>query len=123
MLVVSSTRSSLRCHCCFSAGDAWRETWRESIGFDQVSRQPTIERSAHKWAKSVANEDLKEWEEKWAESYWSGGRAEKWADKWGKDGSDCWHEKWGESYDGHGTCVCSTKSKDRMSCSKSFESS
>lgn len=43
-----------------------------------------------------------EWEEKWGERYFSGGRAEKWADKWGREGADVWHEKWGESYDGAG---------------------
>jgi hypothetical protein len=80
-------------------GDAWRETWREAIGFDAHSGQPIVERSAHKWAR---NARAQEWEEKWGESYWSAGRAEKFADKWARDGGDVWHEKWGESYDGQG---------------------
>jgi hypothetical protein len=46
-----------------------------------------------------------EWEEKWGESYWRGGRADKFADKWGRDGAECWHEKWGEAYDGSGGCI------------------
>ena len=83
-------------------GDAWRETWTESISVDADSKQPIVSRSAHKWARSGKSQ---EWEEKWAEKYWSGGKAEKWADKWGRDGRDVWHEKWGEKYDGHGGCV------------------
>ena len=43
-----------------------------------------------------------EWEEKWGEQYWSGGKVDKWANKWAREGGDIWHEKWGEMYDGHG---------------------
>ena len=35
-----------------ASGDAWRETWREVIGFDAKSSQPTVERTAHKWARN-----------------------------------------------------------------------
>eukprot|EP00887_Chlorella_sp_A99_P002492 scaffold10.g2492.t1 len=87
---------------CNASGDAWRETWREAIGFDGANSQPMVERSAHKWAR---NGKGNEWEEKWSESYWSAGRAEKSADKWGREGGEVWHEKWGESYDGAGGCV------------------
>jgi len=80
-------------------GDAWRETWRETIAVDDATGQPKVERAAHKWARAGEG---REWEEKWEENYWSGGRTEKWADKWGKEGTDVWHEKWGESYDGQG---------------------
>ena len=83
-------------------GDAWRESWRESIGFDESTGQPMVERSAHKWARAGT---AREWEEKWGESYLSGGKADKWADKWGREGTDVWHEKWGEKYDGAGGCV------------------
>jgi hypothetical protein len=83
-------------------GDAWRESWRESIGFDAATGQPMVERTAHKWARAGTN---REWEEKWGESYLSGGKAEKFADKWAREGGDTWHEKWGENYDGEGGCV------------------
>ena len=83
-------------------GDAWRESWRESIGFDAATGQPMVERTAHKWARAGTN---REWEEKWGESYLSGGKAEKYADKWAREGTDTWHEKWGENYDGEGGCV------------------
>lgn len=46
-----------------------------------------------------------EWEEKWGEKYWGGGRASKYADKWGKEGVNVWHERWGEDYDGAGGCL------------------
>ena len=61
-----------------------------------------VSRDAHKWARAANNQ---EWEEKWSEMYWSGGKTEKWADKWGRDGNDVWHETWGENYDGSGGCV------------------
>lgn len=83
-------------------GDAWRESWRESIGFDAATGQPMVERTAHKWARAGTT---REWEEKWGESYLSGGKAEKFADKWAREGTDTWHEKWGENYDGQGGCV------------------
>jgi hypothetical protein len=35
------------------AGDAWRETWREAIAFDEANNQPFVERSAHKWANNL----------------------------------------------------------------------
>ena len=35
------------------AGDAWRETWRETIAFDEANAQPMVERTAHKWAKAA----------------------------------------------------------------------
>lgn len=35
-------------------GDAWRETWREAIVFDEGNAQPLVERTAHKWAKAAA---------------------------------------------------------------------
>ena len=31
-------------------GSAGRETWREAIAFDAATAEPTVERSAHKWA-------------------------------------------------------------------------
>ena len=31
-------------------GSAWRETWREAIDYDAVTAEPTVERTAHKWA-------------------------------------------------------------------------
>jgi hypothetical protein len=34
------------------AGDAWRETWREAIVVEHNANQPSVERSAHKWAKN-----------------------------------------------------------------------
>lgn len=83
-------------------GDAWRETWTEKITIDAITRKPMVSRDAHKWARAPNNQ---EWEEKWSEMYWSGGKTEKWADKWGKDGNDVWHETWGENYDGCGGCV------------------
>ena len=36
---------------CRADGAAWRETWREAIGFDSASGEPMVERSAHKWAQ------------------------------------------------------------------------
>lgn len=41
-------------------GDAWRETWREAIGFDASNGQPMVERSAHKWAKNALVRWLRE---------------------------------------------------------------
>ncbi len=35
---------------CTASGEAWRETWREVISVDGDSGEPTVERSAHKWA-------------------------------------------------------------------------
>eukprot|EP00884_Botryococcus_braunii_P009595 jgi/Botrbrau1/18637/Bobra.0367s0073.1 len=87
---------------CNSSGEAWRETWRELISVDGDTGEPTVERSAHKWAHQVSGD---EWEEKWGEKYWSMGRANKYADKWGKEGINVWHERWGEDYDGAGGCV------------------
>ena len=84
------------------SGDAWRETWTEKITIDALTRKPMVSRDAHKWARAANNQ---EWEEKWSEMYWSGGKTEKWADKWGRDGNDVWHETWGENYDGSGGCV------------------
>lgn len=37
----------------YAAGDAWRETWRETIAFDESNAQPMVERTAHKWAKAA----------------------------------------------------------------------
>ena len=34
-------------------GAAWRETWREAIGFEEQSGEPMIERTAHKWAQDA----------------------------------------------------------------------
>ncbi len=31
-------------------GSAWRETWREAIDYDAATAEPTVERTAHKWA-------------------------------------------------------------------------
>ncbi|KAI8103336.1 hypothetical protein M9435_004675 [Picochlorum sp. BPE23] len=84
------------------SGDAWRETWTEKISIDKKTKQPMVLRNAHKWARAA---NQQEWEEKWSEVYWSGGKTEKWADKWGRDGGDAWHETWGEDYDGFGGCV------------------
>lgn len=87
---------------CSADGAAWRETWREAISFDPFTGEPTVDRTAHKWAHDAKGD---EWEEKWGEWWASLGRANKWADKWAKDGSNVWHEKWGEEYDGEGGCV------------------
>ena len=35
---------------CSADGSAWRETWREAIAFDPFTGEPTVERTAHKWA-------------------------------------------------------------------------
>ena len=35
---------------CRADGAAWRETWRETIANDSTTGEPTVERSAHKWA-------------------------------------------------------------------------
>ena len=35
---------------CSADGAAWRETWREAIAFDPFTGEPTVERTAHKWA-------------------------------------------------------------------------
>ena len=92
-------------------GAAWREAWKEVIGFDAATGEPTVERTAHKWARagtfSETSEqhvgDSEEWEEKWGEHYWgTSQRASKYAEKWAKGGPDCWHEQWGEEYDGSG---------------------
>jgi hypothetical protein len=39
---------------CRADGAAWRETWREAIGFDGGSGEPMVERSAHKWAQDAS---------------------------------------------------------------------
>lgn len=39
---------------CRGDGAAWRETWREAIGFDADSGEPMVERTAHKWAQDAA---------------------------------------------------------------------
>lgn len=96
-------------------GDAWRETWTEKITIDTITRKPMVSRDAHKWARASNNQ---EWEEKWSEMYWSGGKTEKWADKWGRDGHDVWHETWGENYDGSGGCV---KWTDRWAESPNYD--
>jgi hypothetical protein len=92
-------------------GAAWREAWKEAIGFDAATGEPTVERTAHKWARAGTFSDTseqhvgdsEEWEEKWGEHYWgTSQRASKYAEKWAKGGPDCWHEKWGEEYDGGG---------------------
>ena len=85
-----------------ASGDVWRETWTEKIVMEETTRKPMISRSAHKWARASKG---REWEEKWSETYWSGGMTDKWADKWGRDGDEVWHETWGETYDGFGGCV------------------
>lgn len=35
---------------CSADGAAWRETWREAISFDPFTGEPTVDRTAHKWA-------------------------------------------------------------------------
>lgn len=94
-----------------SDGAAWREAWKEVIGFDAATGEPTVERTAHKWARAGTFSDTseqhvgdsEEWEEKWGEHYWgTSQKASKYAEKWAKGGPDCWHEKWGEEYDGSG---------------------
>lgn len=96
-----------------SDGAAWREAWKESIGFDATTGEPTVERTAHKWARAAtftANSeqhegDSEEWEERWGERYWgTSKKASKHAEKWARGGPNCWHEKWGEEYDGGGGC-------------------
>lgn len=81
------------------SGDAWRETWKETISVDPVTGQPSVARSAHKWANNAAGD---EWEEKWDEGYLSKGAASKSASKWARQGAEVWHEEWGEDYDGAG---------------------
>lgn len=39
---------------CRADGAAWRETWREAIGFDEGSGEPMVERTAHKWAQDAS---------------------------------------------------------------------
>ena len=39
---------------CRADGSAWRETWREAIGYDEGSGEPMVERTAHKWAKDAS---------------------------------------------------------------------
>lgn len=94
-----------------SDGAAWREAWKEVIGFDAATGEPTVERTAHKWARAGTFSDTseqhvgdsEEWEEKWGEHYWgTSQKASKYAEKWAKGGPDCWHEKWGEEYEGSG---------------------
>ena len=89
---------------CSLAGDAWREAWREAIGFDAETGEPTVERTAHKWATEAGSSA--EWEEKWGEHYWASGKASKHADKWARSGADVWHERWGEEYTGGGSDGC-----------------
>ena len=38
---------------CRADGAAWRETWREAIGFDEQCGEPMVERTAHKWAQDA----------------------------------------------------------------------
>lgn len=95
---------------CSLAGDAWREAWREAIGFDDATGEPTVERTAHKWATEAGS--TSEWEEKWGEHYWASGKASKHADKWARAGPDVWHERWGEEYKGGGSDGC-TKWTDK----------
>ena len=84
-------------------GAAWREAWREAVGYD--GGEATVVRTAHKWARA-ADGVGEEWEERWDESYWAGGRATKSADKWARRPGDEWHERWGEEYAGNGDgCV------------------
>ncbi len=68
--------------------------------------QPAGTQACHVTCKQVsAHVQGEEWEERWAEDYWSLGKAKKWADKWARQGPNVWHERWGEDYDGGGGCV------------------
>ena len=42
---------------CSADGAAWRETWREAIAFDPFTGEPTVERTAHKWAHDAKVSD------------------------------------------------------------------
>jgi hypothetical protein len=84
-------------------GDVWRETWTEKIVIEEKSKKPMVLRSAHKWARAAGG---REWEERWEEQYWSGGKTQKICDKWGREGQEVWHSAWGEDYAGEGTDHC-----------------
>ena len=43
---------------CSADGSAWRETWREAITFDPFTGEPTVDRTAHKWAHDAKVEPL-----------------------------------------------------------------
>ncbi|BDA51155.1 hypothetical protein COCOBI_18-0310 [Coccomyxa sp. Obi] len=80
-------------------GAEWIGTWRDGITMYQTSGEPIAERSAHTWACEAKGA---EWEERWVEQYWRGGRANRSADTWRKYGNNMWHERWGEEYPGNG---------------------
>ncbi|XP_043725637.1 uncharacterized protein LOC122672204 [Telopea speciosissima] len=91
-----------------SAGNVWREFWKESMWQDPTSGLVHMEKTADKWGK---NGNGTEWQEKWWEHYDASGQTEKWAHKWCSidpntplepGHAHVWHERWGENYDGQG---------------------
>ncbi|CAA7404048.1 unnamed protein product [Spirodela intermedia] len=91
-----------------SAGNVWREYWKETISQDLSCGAFHIEKTADKWGKNGAGD---EWHEKWWEHYDATGQTEKWAHKWcsidpttplDAGHAHVWHERWGEKYDGDG---------------------
>ena len=92
---------------CDANGGAWREAWCEKLYVEASNSQPTVSRTAHKWAQSCGGKGEpggEEWEEQWTELYHKSGLTEKSAAKWATKGDDEWHEAWGEKYDGGGGC-------------------
>lgn len=98
---------------CDTEGGAWREAWCEKLYVEAGNLQPTVSRTAHKWAQSRGGQGEpggEEWEEQWTELYHKNGVTDKSAAKWAAKGGEEWHEAWGEKYDGGGGC---TKWTDR----------
>jgi hypothetical protein len=90
---------------CNRVGDEWYEIWSETFTQDAHSREPQIERSAHKWARTELG-GTQDWEEKWGEVYKATGEVHKWADKRATGDGRQWFEKWGEDYAGRGSDYC-----------------
>lgn len=91
-----------------TAGNVWREFWKESTWQDLRGGLTHIEKTADKWGKNNKGD---EWQEKWWEHYDASGQTEKWAHKWccidpntplDAGHAHVWHERWGEKYDGKG---------------------
>ena len=90
---------------CDTEGGAWREAWCEKLYVEAGNLQPTVSRTAHKWAQSRGGQGEpggEEWEEQWTELYHKNGVTDKSAAKWAAKGGEEWHEAWGEKYDGGG---------------------
>ncbi|XP_068649641.1 protein LIKE EARLY STARVATION, chloroplastic [Aristolochia californica] len=94
-----------------SAGNVWREFWKESMWQDLESGLVHIEKTADKWGNNGKGD---QWQEQWWEHYDQSGQAEKWAHKWctidhntplEAGHAHVWHERWGERYDGQGGSI------------------